>query len=241
MLLKSQVLILLCVVLVIFIEIAIVFILNMTNEIENIIDLFDELYVFETKEELATKVGIDVVSDSTNTTSVPKVEEVSSTVSEIEPAVETSLPTLQNESFVETQPELTASQNEPIVQIPLNYSGANKRLIAIIYNDIINDSRQNVEMLSNLITKALKFSMDDVAVVRLSKNKNHTIEEIIDQLQSKYAIVWGAPESFTHQTIHQINQINQTRLLVTDFVHQYNQNNDYKVKLWTAIQSLFAL
>ena len=57
MLLKSQVLILLCVVLVIFIEIAIVFILNMTNDIENVIDLFDELYVFETKEELAAKVN----------------------------------------------------------------------------------------------------------------------------------------------------------------------------------------
>jgi len=212
----------------------------MTNEIEYIIDLFDELYVFETKEELATKVSEDVVSEPINTAFVPNVEGLNSTIPEIEPAVETSVKTLQNDSIVETQPELTASQNEPIVQIPLNYSGANKRLIAIIYNDIINDSRQNVEMLSNLITKALKFSMDDVAVVRLSKNKNHTIEEIITQLQSKHAIVWGSPEGFDHQTIHQVNQINQTRLLVADFVHQYNNNNDYKVQLWTAIQSLFA-
>lgn len=212
----------------------------MTNEIENIIDLFDELYVFDTKEELATKVSADVVAEPIDAASVPKVEGVNSTVTEIEPAVETSVSTLQNDSFVETQPELTAPQNEPIVQIPLNYSGANKRLIAIIYNDIINDSRENVEMLSNLITKALKFSMDDVAVVRLSKNQNHTIEEIITQLQSKHAIVWGAPQGFAHQTIHQVNQINQTRLLVTDFVHQYHNNNDYKVQLWTAIQSLFA-
>ena len=212
----------------------------MTNEIEYIIDLFDELYVFETKEELATKVSEDVVSEPINTAFVPNVEGLNSTIPEIEPAVETSVKTLQNDSIVETQPELTASQNEPIVQIPLNYSGANKRLIAIIYNDIINDSRQNVEMLSNLITKALKFSMDDVAVVRLSNNKNHTIEEIITQLQSKHAIVWGSPEGFDHQTIHQVNQIYQTRLLVADFVHQYNNNNDYKVQLWTAIQSLFA-
>ena len=241
MLLKSQVLIRLCVVLDIFIEIAIVFILNMTNEIENIIDLFDELYVFETKDELAAKEKSDIVARSVETVSIEQVDEKKSTVPEIEPPVNIHVPTIQNDSLVETQPKLPSPQKEPLVQIPLNYSGANKRLIAIIYNDIINDSRENVGMLSDLITKALKFSMDDVAVIRLSKNQNYSIEQILEQLKPKHTIIFGAPDGFQHQLVHQIVEINSNQVLVTDFVHLYLNNNEYKGQLWTSIKTLFAL
>jgi hypothetical protein len=222
--------------LVIFIEIAIVFILNMTNEIENIIDLFDEMYVFETKEELAAKETSDVESKS-----LEHFDKNKSIVSEIEFPSNTQVPTIQNESFVETQPELTSPQKESLVQIPLNYSGANKRHIAIIYNDIFNDSRENVGMLSDLITKGLKFSMDDLAIVRLSKNQNYTIEQILEQLKPKKAILFGAPEGFQHQIVHQIIEINSNQVLVADFVHLYLNNKESKGQLWTSIKTLFAL
>jgi hypothetical protein len=151
------------------------------------------------------------------------------------------VPTIQNDSLVETQPKLPSPQKEPLVQIPLNYSGANKRLIAIIYNDIINDSRENVGMLSDLITKGLKFSMDDVAVIRLSKNQNYSIEQILEQLKPKHTIIFGAPDGFQHQLVHQIVEINSNQVLVTDFVHLYLNNNEYKGQLWTSIKTLFAL
>ncbi len=213
----------------------------MTNEIENIIDLFDELYVFETKDELAAKVKSDVVTMPMETVFLEQVDEKKSTVPETEPPISIQVPTIQNDSFVETQPELPSPQKEPLVQIPLNYSGANKRLIAIIYNDIINDSRENVGMLSDLITKGLKFSMDDVAVVRLSKNQNYSIEQILEQLKPKQAIIFGAPDGFQHQLVHQIVEINSNPVLVSDFVHFYLNNNEYKGQLWTSIKTLFAL
>jgi len=213
----------------------------MTNEIENIIDLFDELYVFETKDELAAKVKSDVVTMPMETVFLEQVDEKKSTVPETEPPISIQVPTIQNDSFVETQPELPSPQKEPLVQIPLNYSGANKRLIAIIYNDIINDSRENVGMLSDLITKGLKFSMDDVAVVRLSKNQNYSIEQILEQLKPKQAIIFGAPDGFQHQLVHQIVEINSNPILVSDFVHLYLNNNEYKGQLWTSIKTLFAL
>ena len=154
--------------------------------------------------------------------------------------VETLLPTQEDQIQTEIQPELITPQQEHVAEIPLIYSGANKRHITFIYNDKINDSRENVEMISNLITKALKFSMDDVAVLRVSKNENHTIEQIIKQLEAKHAIVWGAPSGFNFSKIHEINLINTTQLMLADFVQNYHGNNDYKAQLWAAIQTLLA-
>ncbi len=213
----------------------------MTNDIENVIDLFDELYVFETEEELAAKVNSEGVVQPKESSTIKPVEEQKQITPQTEVVVETPKPTLPKETISETQPELTAPIHEPIIQKTLNYSGANKRHIAIIYNDIINDSRENVEMLSNLITKALKFSMDDVAVVRLSKNQKISVEEIIAQLQAKHAIVWGAPSQFEYPNIHQIYAINSTQVMVADFVNNYHNKGEYKTQLWAAIQKLLAL
>lgn len=212
----------------------------MTNDIENVIDLFDELYVFETKEELAAKVNSEVVVLPAETGAVKPVEESKPITPVVEMVTETLVTSLPKEPIVATQPELTAPLNEPTIQKTLNYSGANKRHIAIIYNDIINDSRENVEMLSNLITKALKFSMDDVAVVRMSKNQNFSIEEIIAQLHSKHAIVWGAPSEFIYREVHQIYPIQSAKVMVADFVNNYHNKNEYKTQLWSAIQKLLA-
>jgi hypothetical protein len=213
----------------------------MTNDIENVIDLFDELYVFETKEELAAKVNSEVVVQSVVNSSVELVEELQTATQEAEVVTDTMETTLSKEPVLATQPELTATKNESAIQKTLNYSGANKRHIAIIYNDIINDSRENVEMLSNLITKGLKFSMDDVAVVRMSKNQNFSIEEIITQLQAKHAIVWGTPNEFTYREMHQIFKVQSTQVMVADFVNNYHNKNDYKGQLWSAIQKLLSL
>lgn len=212
----------------------------MTNDIENVIDLFDELYVFETKEELAAKVNSEVVIEPANSGTIKSNEEIKPTAPIAEVVAEPPMLTLPKEPIVATQPELTAPLNESAIQKTLNYSGANKRHIAIIYNDINNDSRENVEMLSNLITKALKFSMDDVAVVRMSKNQNFSIEEIITQLHSKHAIVWGAPSEFVYREVHQIYPIQSAKVMVADFVNNYHNKGDYKTQLWSAIQKLLA-
>lgn len=213
----------------------------MTNDIENVIDLFDELYVFETKEELAARVNSEVVIEPANSGTIKSNEEIKPTAPIAEVVAEPPILTLPKEPIVATQPELTAPINEPAIQKTLNYSGANKRHIAIIYNDINNDSRENVEMLSNLITKALKFSMDDVAVVRVSKNQNFSVEEIITQLQSKHAIVWGAPSEFTLREVHQIYPIQSAQVMVADFVNNYHNKSDYKAQLWSTIQKLLAI
>ncbi len=212
----------------------------MSNEIENIIDLFDELYVLETQDDVLVKDETPQVLPATEVVDSAIEIKVDAEEPVMETLVEPLLPTQENQTLTKNQPEITTPQQAPIVEIPLNYSGANKRHIAIIYNDKYNDSRENVEMLSNLITKALKFSMDDVAVVRVSKNQNYTIEQIIGQLHAKHAIVWGAPSEFKHNTIHEINVINGTQLMVADFVQKYHANNDYKAQLWLAIQNLLA-
>lgn len=211
----------------------------MSNEIENIIDLFDELYVLETQDDVSVKVENSQVLTTTLVDDAIEIK-VDAEVPIVETLVEPLLPTQENQTLTKNQPELTTPQQEPIAEIPLNYSGANKRHIAIIYNDKVNDSRENVEMLSNLITKALKFSMDDVAVVRVSKNQNHTIQQIIGQLEAKHAIIWGAPSDFNFNNIHEINLVNNTQLMVGDFVQNYHDNNDYKAQLWLAIQNLLA-
>jgi hypothetical protein len=192
---------------------------EMSNEIEEISDLFDEFFIIDS----------------------PQLTPSSATSRKTAPGFPDP-ETLQEKQLPESmEPEVL--QPEAFSLPPLIFSGANKRLIAVIYNDKNNDSRENVEMLSNLITKALKMSMDDVAIIRLSKNPGYPLPVIFNELRTEKAMVWGAtdlPGIENLQTeVHQQVQIGKTIVLINDEVYKYHNNAVHKARLWEAIQKLF--
>ncbi len=201
----------------------------MSTDIENIADLFDEFYVIANDESPET-----IQQEKTLATEIPVAEvplAVASLPSPEEPIVTS---TTQTESTPIEVP------NTPTKQVvPIQYAGANKRHIVFIYNDKNNDARENVEMITNLIRNALKFSMDDVAVVRLSKNESLTLADIIEQLMAKQVIIFGANSLLPQANVHDLVVLNQTRVLAADEVHQYHSRNEYKAQLWAGIQNVF--
>lgn len=201
----------------------------MNNEVEDIVGLYDEFFIIdgEKLEKPADGLTAQTASPVKNAPATP-----------VAPA-EPELPV----SIAPEPVEQPVSKEQPLPA--LHYSGANKKHIAVIYNDKNNDSRENVEMLSNLITKALKFSMDDVAVLRLSRNDNITLDRFFDTLNTKHALLWGAQDLIkqagNEAAIHSVITIGQTQVMVADFVHAYHGNAEYKAKLWEAVQKLFSL
>lgn len=201
----------------------------MSTDIENIADLFDEFYVIANDESPKTVKQEEPVA-------------IENTIVEVPPAV-VSLPAQEEPvvtSTIQTETTPIEVPNTPPKQvIPIQYAGANKRHIVFIYNDKNNDTRENVEMITNLIRNALKFSMEDVAVVRLSKNESLSLADINEQLMAKHVIVFGANTLLPQANIHHVLVLNQTRVLVADEVHHYHAKNEYKGQLWVGIQNLF--
>lgn len=201
----------------------------MSSDIENIADLFDEFYVIANDESPETVKQEEPIA--IENTIVEETPAVVSLPAQEEPVVTS---TIQTES---TPIEVPSTPSKQV--IPIQYAGANKRHIVFIYNDKNNDTRENVEMITNLIRNALKFSMDDVAVVRLSKNESLSLADINEQLMAKQAIIFGANTLLPQANMHEVLEINQTRVLVADEVHQYHNKNEYKAQLWAGIQNVF--
>lgn len=197
----------------------------MNNEIEHIIDLFDEFILVPEKDSPLEKVTETAPVEEQATTEVQSVSE----------------PALNNQPAPDNHAPILVSPS-PISVIPLNFSGANKRHIVFIYNDKVNDARENVEMLSNLITKALKFSMEDVAVVRLSKNPEHNLHTIIDALKPHHLLLFGVPEWITDEVtvVHNVIKVNDTHVLIADNVEAYHGRQEHKSALWSGIQQLLS-
>ena len=201
----------------------------MSSDIENIADLFDEFYVIANDESPETVKQEEPIA--IENTIVEETPAVVSLPAQEEPVVTS---TIQTES---TPIEVPSTPSKQV--IPIQYAGANKRHIVFIYNDKNNDTRENVEMITNLIRNALKFSMDDVAVVRLSKNESLSLADINEQLMAKQVIIFGATTLLPQANMHEVLEINQTRVLVADEVHQYHNKNEYKAQLWAGIQNVF--
>lgn len=199
----------------------------MNNEIEEITDLFDEFFIIDSPEQVSVNKPVEVAAVPVKPVTVKEVSEPVINAPEVPPIAVNNTP---------------SPSQTPLA--PLNFSGANKRHITVIYNDKNNDSRENVEMLSNLVTKALKLSMDDVAIVRLSRNPDYSLSAIFNSLQTKHAMIWGASDLLKAENndtaIHQTSSIGSTHIMVADEAHTYHNNNTYKAALWQAIQTLLA-
>ncbi len=184
---------------------------------EHIVDLFDEFYLLP--DDTATSKPVEITA--TPPVVEAKVEEVTP-----EPVV--------------VQPQEELEIKEPEVIPPIAYAGANKKHIVFIYNDKINDSRENVEMITNLIRNALKITMDDVAVIRLSKNPQFKVENLLSELTPKQVVFFGYSEFMPGAGLHQMVTTGNTKILPAKYVHEYHGDTKLKGELWAGIQKIFS-
>ncbi len=190
----------------------------MKLEIETIVDLFDEFYLVSditSKEELIT--------GSTN-----KEE----TVTNNTPAIESNQSnTLINDSL--NQPQNT-------INLPkIEYAGKNQKHIVFIYNDTTNDSKENALFIQNIFQKALQLQLDDIAIIRISKNPTLTKNQILEELSPKQIIIFGTQPFFPATSFHQILVENNTKILLADAPENYHESKEKKLVLWNLIQQIF--
>lgn len=200
---------------------------------DNLADLFDEFYI------LADDTREIIIPQTNHIMQPPSAgNEEAGIKAVVEPEI----------TPVVVQPPVITEKhnpipNKPVSLPPLSFAGANKQYIAFIYNDKIFDSKDNVEMIMNFITKALKFSLDDVAVLRLSKNSEYTLMQILDELKCKKAVLWGCSDLLAaeHQQLatHQIETVNQTWVINAEAAQKYHNNQPLKLALWEAAQKMF--
>lgn len=190
----------------------------MNEDLINLTDLFDEFYL----------ITEPLLNDKQNLPNLPGIQ----------PAVE------QNNQSVLIVSEPNAIDNQAVFTKPsIVFKGANKRHITIIYNDKLNDSSDNVLLISNLVIKGLNISMDDVAVCRLSNNENATLTDFFEQLQPQKAILWGCNDLLLAAGLvtaeHAIMDYQNAKVLLANAVHTYHPSNALKQQLWLKVKELF--
>lgn len=197
----------------------------MNIKAEDIADLFDEFYLIrETKTPtvLETPISENINAEPTNN---------------LQPNEDVVELNQQTNPIVSPQKLEETKKAQPVPQ--LFYSGANKKHITFIYNDKIIDTKDNVDLIINVLTKVLKISLEDIAMIRLSKNNTHSLQQITGELQPKKVLLWGCQELLQQQNIsydlHTIKNVSNINLLMADMVHQYHGNDSYKKDLLNAL------
>lgn len=193
----------------------------MNIKAEEIADLFDEFYLIrETKTSTVLETPISENINAKPTNNLQPNEDVVHINHQINQVIST-------EKIAETIEVNSVPQ--------LYYSGANKKHITFIYNDKITDSKDNVDLIMNVLTKVLKINLEDIAMVRLSKNNTHNLQQITDELQPKKVLLWGCKELLQQEHIsydlHTIKNVSNINLLIADLVHHYHGNDSYKKDL----------
>ncbi len=124
--------------------------------------------------------------------------------------------------------------------IKVNFEGGNKTGLVFVFENPLSDADK--EMIHNLIHKAMKLTMEDVALIDLSTIKGVSYEQMINVIKGKKVIVWGAFDWLSESvgTIHkyEVTSFKQSSLISVDVVSAFLNNVPLKTTLWNSIQSL---
>jgi hypothetical protein len=124
--------------------------------------------------------------------------------------------------------------------IKINFEGGNKTGLVFAFEQSL--SAADKEMIHNLIHKAMKLTMEDIAWVDLATIKGLSVEQMINIMKPKHVIVWGA-FNWLQNTVPRINKYEittlvNTPLLAVDPVSAFLDNVPLKTTLWAQIQLL---
>ena len=124
--------------------------------------------------------------------------------------------------------------------IKINFEGGNKTGLVFVFEQSLSDVDK--EMIHNLIHKAMKLTMEDVALVDLSTQADVTLSQMINVIKPKRVIMWGTPNKFSSDKSgaikYELIHTNGIGVLVVDVVSAFHENISLKTQLWNSIQVL---
>lgn len=117
---------------------------------------------------------------------------------------------------------------------PLKYSGKNLKNVAILVPVIIDEE---IAFLQKILG-AVKFSLDDCALVGVDNNPNL---KSLDELTPKAILSFGVAVdlSFTSGTLYEINILEGIKTIKADKLSSISADNTKKKLLWDALQKMF--
>jgi hypothetical protein len=147
----------------------------------------------------------------------------------------------------ETAPIQPVKEKEIIKETSKEFKfiGGNKKRVLFVFNDKNQLSGEDLVMVENLVTKAIGWSMDDIALINLSQNEQINFQEMKNFFNPLHVLFWGCDEFLAVNSIPQKNYevLNgkTTKVLTVQPISTYLTQPDLKKLLWASIQSLFEL
>ncbi|AMS27353.1 hypothetical protein AEM51_10315 [Bacteroidetes bacterium UKL13-3] len=124
--------------------------------------------------------------------------------------------------------------------IKINFEGGNKTGLVFVFEQSL--SVEDKEMIHNLIHKAMKLTMEDLAFVDLSVSNGVSLSQMINIIKASRVVVWGAEnwimQDLTSVTQYEVLKLNESSIISVDTVSTYLRDIPQKTKLWNAIQLL---
>jgi hypothetical protein len=124
--------------------------------------------------------------------------------------------------------------------IKINFEGGNKTGLLFVFEQSL--SVEDKEMIHNLIHKAMKLTMEDLAFVDLSVSNGVSLSQMINIIKASRVVVWGAEnwimQDLTSVTQYEVLKLNESSIISVDTVSTYLRDIPQKTKLWNAIQLL---
>lgn len=124
--------------------------------------------------------------------------------------------------------------------IKINFEGGNKTGLVFVFENPLSDADK--EMIHNLVHKAMKLTMEDVALIYLHTMKGVSYEQMINVINGNKVIVWGAfewiSESVGAINKYEVTPYRKSTLISVDVVSAFMNNVPLKTVLWNSIQSL---
>lgn len=122
--------------------------------------------------------------------------------------------------------------------------GENKKKILVVvkYQDAVHIPDNDLQFLTSMLT-ACKLSLADVAIINLHNQPHQHYKEILDQFQSRVALLFdtdpasfGLPMNFPH---FQIQPFSNCSFLYAPGLEELEKDKVQKSKLWVALRRLF--
>lgn len=124
--------------------------------------------------------------------------------------------------------------------IKINFEGGNKTGLVFVFEQSLSDADK--EMIHNLIHKAMKLTMEDLAFVDLSVLNEVSLSQMINIIKAKRVVVWGAQnwimQDLAQVPKYEVLKLNESSIIAVDVVSVFLTDFPLKTKLWNAIQLL---
>jgi hypothetical protein len=149
--------------------------------------------------------------------------------------------------LINDEPKIQPVKGKEILKITkreFTFTGTNKKKTVFVYNDKNQLSDNDTIMLENLVTKGLKWGMEDIIILNLSQNEFATIIDIKDFFKPEQIIFWGCDDFLAAnkipQRLHEVLKGKELKVLTVNEINTYD-STEQKTILWKSIQNLLEI